>query len=120
MQGTHTTLPETIRLDNTAAILVLEWQNGSTDALPFRALREHCMCALCRSSRDRGEPPLASESIAVVNIVPYGANAVQLTFSDGHSRGIFPFAYLRALARDAQARTAQKFALRSGSVSKHG
>ena len=98
MPDTQPTLPETIRLDNAGAALVLEWRDGSTDALPFRVLREQCMCALCRSRRDRAQPPRASEGIGVVNVVPSGANAVQLMFSDGHSRGIFPFAYLRALA----------------------
>ena len=105
MPATQTTLPETIRVDNAGAALVLEWRNGSTDALPFRVLREHCMCALCRTGRDKGEPARASESVAVVNVVPYGANAVQLMFSDGHSRGIFPFEYLHGLASELAATT---------------
>jgi DUF971 family protein len=96
----ESTLPETVRLDMAAGTLVLDWPDGFTDALAFQALRERCMCAVCRSHRDRGEPPRAADAIAVVNIVPYGANAVQLMFSDGHSRGIFPFAYLRALASE--------------------
>jgi DUF971 family protein len=97
--------PETIRLDNASGALVLEWPDGSVAALSVRTLREQCKCAACRASRDKGRPPVACDEIAIVNIVPYGANAVQLMFSDGHSRGIFPFAYLRALASGLAATT---------------
>jgi DUF971 family protein len=60
------------------------------------------MCAQCRSARRKGAAIKADESVSVIDAVPYGPNAVQLVFSDGHSRGIFPFAYLRELALETQ------------------
>jgi DUF971 family protein len=37
------------------------------------------------------------EDITVLAALPCGPNAVQLQFSDGHDRGIFPFPYLLEL-----------------------
>jgi prepilin-type processing-associated H-X9-DG protein len=39
----------------------------------------------------------------VTQIDPLGGYAVNLGFSDGHARGIFPWVYLRDLAREAAA-----------------
>ena len=41
--------------------------------------------------------PRCWPGFTVSSVVPYGPNAVQLHFSDGHARGIFPFDYLREL-----------------------
>ena len=98
-------LPDAVRLDMRAGVLALDWPEGTSDVIPFRTLRMRCMCAACRSFRSSGTLPEAGASIRVVAIQPYGANAVQLMFSDGHDRGIFPFVYLRTLADEAAAST---------------
>ena len=91
------TTPAALRLHARSRALEVEWPDGTCAALPFRFLRERCMCAECRSARSDGAAISALASIAVTAL-PCGAGAVQLVFSDGHSRGIFPFAYLRELA----------------------
>lgn len=97
-------LPSALRLDHGSRSLALEWSDGSTHALSFRRLRERCRCAECRSLTQRGLDIESGGEVGVAEAVPYGPNAVQLVFSDGHSRGIFPFAYLRELAlEEAQA-----------------
>lgn len=95
--------PTALRLDARAKALTIEGTDGTTDVLSFRLLRERCRCAECRSALQKGLSIVAGENIALTGAIPYGPNAVQLIFSDGHSRGIFPFAYLRELAREVQA-----------------
>ena len=78
--------------------LDIEWSDGSHDAVPLTMVRERCRCAECTRLR-RGRAIVAPNDVSLVDIVPCGGNAVQLVFSDGHARGIFPFSYLRELAK---------------------
>jgi len=77
--------------------LLVEWSNGESSDLAHRMLRMQCRCAECLLVRRSGRQVEAPEGIALLEVVPYGPNAVQLRFSDGHERGIFPFSYLREL-----------------------
>jgi DUF971 family protein len=65
-------------------------------------LRAACRCADCRRERiDRGAAPSAADTtIAEVRLV--GDHALNIAFSDGHDRGIYPWSYLRELAREAK------------------
>ena len=90
--------PETITNDRAAGILEIRWQDGLQQKLRNGFLREQCLCASCKSARDqRNERIVASEGLRVTDIIPVGSYAVQLIFSDGHLRGIFPWLYLRGL-----------------------
>jgi DUF971 family protein len=86
-----------IRSDPSRRTLVLVWTDELRAELPHALLRSRCACAQCRRAR-RAEQPSMSHGVTIDDIEPYGANAVRLTFSDAHSRGIFPFDYLRELA----------------------
>ena len=94
--------PTALRLDNGSRSLALECADGSSCALAYRTLRSRCRCAECRSLAQRGIAVETGENVSVIEAAAYGPNAVQLVFSDGHNRGIFPFAYLRELALEAQ------------------
>ena len=73
--------------------------NGERATLGHRALRLACRCAECESSRRKGLPgaPVAKD-IEVTRIELVGESGLHLFFSDGHDRGIFPWAYLYRLA----------------------
>ena len=86
-----------LRLSGAARQLEVEWEDGATAALLYSALRERCLCAECRQRRSTEGAFAAIDGIAVLEALPCGPNAVQLRFSDGHDRGIFPFPYLREL-----------------------
>lgn len=63
-------------------------------------LRLACPCATCRSQRDRGAvtwPVLGKpqDALAIADAEIVGAYALGITWSDGHSTGIFPFESLR-------------------------
>lgn len=90
--------PKTITNDRTAGILEIRWQDGVLQRLGNGFLREQCQCASCRAGREqRNEHVTAGPELRINSIVPVGSYAVQLLFSDGHVRGIFPWLYLRRL-----------------------
>jgi DUF971 family protein len=74
----------------------------ATLAIGAPRLRAACRCADCRRGRiDRdGNPDTADATIAEVRLV--GDHALNIAFSDGHDRGIYPWSYLCELARDAR------------------
>jgi len=88
--------------------LALAWADAVRAELPHALLRRRCGCAACRQLRRSGGT-VSAEGVAVSGVVPYGANAVQLQFSDGHARGIFPFDYLRELAEEFTPHPAENY-----------
>lgn len=91
-------------LHNDAALGVLEitWPDGSRQHLHNALLRAQCRCAECSSLRLRsGTALLIAPQLRIVAIRPVGAYAVQFVFSDGHERGIYPWAFLKILDQAA-------------------
>lgn len=76
--------------------LVLQW-GDTRQVLAHARLRGACPCSQCRAARLRGGISLVAEDVRVVRIEPQGYG-VQLVFSDGHERGIYPWEYLKNLA----------------------
>ena len=90
--------------------IVIRWSDESTTRRTAIQLRNACPCATCREKK-RGESakkedpkqamslPILSKSEAqplrVEHMHPVGTYAYQISFSDGHSSGIYPFAMLR-------------------------
>ncbi len=83
-------LPEAV--DLVPAALRLQWPDGVAE-LPAVRLRAVCRCGGCRA---RGDASI--EPVQLVDAVPVGRYALNLVFSDGHDRGIYPWAWLRELA----------------------
>ena len=77
--------------------LMLVFAEGSL-AIGAPRLRAACRCADCRRERiDREvDPDTRDTTIADVRLV--GDHALNIVFSDGHDRGIYPWSYLRELA----------------------
>jgi DUF971 family protein len=73
--------------------VIVQWSKTKTQRLSWVELRGACPCAGCRANRLRGTIPLIDADIEVtaINNMIYG---VQIIFSDGHDRGIFPWVYL--------------------------
>lgn len=93
--------PQSLRHDSAAGTIEILWQDGSLQQLGSAFLRMHCQCALCKSAGIASQSLDTTDTdIAITQIVPVGRYAVQLHFSDGHARGIYPWAFLKSL-RDA-------------------
>jgi DUF971 family protein len=88
-------LPRSV--DVAADRLTLHWPDGPS-TLPAAALRALCRCADCQAARLRGTATSTTGAAAtLVDASAVGHYALQLRFADGHDRGIFPWAALRAL-----------------------
>lgn len=101
--------PLTLRVPKTRDALVIEWDDGSQDRLVAALLRERCPSARAKRDRLDASPditpdiaPSIAPSLTIETIDPIGQYAVNIAFSDGHGRGIFPFSFLHALAGEAR------------------
>ncbi|WP_435036357.1 DUF971 domain-containing protein [Pseudomonas neuropathica] len=76
--------------------LRLNWPDGRETLLNHAELRRQCPCSQCRAFRLRGSTPSVDDRVRLIELNPQGYG-VQLIFSDGHQRGIYPWAYLANL-----------------------
>ncbi|MEM1304682.1 MAG: DUF971 domain-containing protein [Planctomycetota bacterium] len=88
--------------------LRIEWSDGEVRVYSARELREVCPCATCREKRSAPAPPptqLAvikpeeAKPIDIAGMQPAGAYAYNVSFTDGHSSGLFTFDLLRSLGQ---------------------
>ncbi|MFN7855174.1 MAG: gamma-butyrobetaine hydroxylase-like domain-containing protein [Acidovorax sp.] len=91
-------IPTAITDHRASGVLEITWSDGTLSHLAHGLLRESCRCATCEQQRRHGTGVAPSETtLRVVRIEPVGEQALNLSFSDGHDRGIYPFVYLRQL-----------------------
>ncbi len=100
-------MPERLLPVNVAVIggeIAIAWSDGRESYLPLQRLRESCPCAACCGEPDamgNVVKPLVQHSPASFELrgwQPVGGYALQLTWGDGHSTGLYSFPYLRRLA----------------------
>jgi DUF971 family protein len=79
------------------ATLLIRTTEGDATSVPAEKLRLSCKCAHCTRARFDGRFPETFPGIAITGIgdLGYGLN---ISFSDGHNRGIYPKPYLLSLA----------------------
>ena len=90
--------PTEIRLDASRTQLSVTWDNGMTSTYAAALLRERARDAgsVRMAMNDWAVP--AAPDLTITAVDPIGNYAVRLAFSDGHDRGIFPWAYLAEIA----------------------
>lgn len=91
--------------------LAIRWDDGRTLDYPFAKLRAACPCASCRekkkaeANRPRGSlqvlSPQEAVPLDVLHMRPVGNYAYNITFSDGHSSGLFTMELLHELGIDS-------------------
>lgn len=79
-------------------MMELAWPDDTLALLAHQDLRCACKCAVCEHARRAGIAVTRDADVSITDVTVVGAGAVRLQFSDGHDRGIFPYAYLRQLA----------------------
>ena len=94
--------PHSVRNDRQAGELLLQWVDGRELRLSHASLRHHCHCAFCRARQLRGDLMAVPADVRVTGMSAQGYG-LQLIFSDGHDKGIFPWAYLLSLREEAAA-----------------
>jgi len=95
----------------TGAGVDITWADGHFSHYDFTYLRDQCPCATCNDERAKKEAvPATTTNLLSSPLLPMykpkpraqgatqvGNYAVQISFTDGHSTGIFSYDYLRTL-----------------------
>jgi len=98
--------PTNLHLDRTAGLRI-DWADGAQSQYPLAHLRKRCPCASCRTEREQSARPQGlsltilpaniEQAARFANASLVGNYAIQITWADGHSTGIYDFRYLRAI-----------------------
>ena len=89
---------ESLTTNDTAQQLLVDWEDGSQTCLSATFLRQEAKDAWSIRERiDHGHVHV-EPGIAITGLFQIGANGVNIHFSDGHDRAIYPFPYLRELS----------------------
>ena len=73
-------------------------ETGAVITLSAEELRAACRCAHCRRAQIDGVFAPEFPSVTIASVAPIGHYAINLGFSDGHARGIYPWSYLAELS----------------------
>lgn len=96
---------------STGAGVDIAWADGHASHFDFVYLRDNCPCAACNDERAKKESLAeASPAFASAAVLPMfkpkprataatqvGNYAIQISFSDGHSTGIYSYDHLRSI-----------------------
>jgi len=89
-------------------VLTIVWDDGHESVYGMVTLRKCCPCATCRTvraTRDTNPLKILSPKEIIVDDIQLlaaevvGRYALQFSWSDGHSEGIYSFQYLRELCQ---------------------
>jgi DUF971 family protein len=97
--------PTNITLNKQTHELAIQWSDSHMSGYPLDGLREACPCALCRGGHEfmgpQYDPNLIelkpARSYEVKDMQLVGNYALQITWSDLHSSGIYTWDYLRRI-----------------------
>jgi DUF971 family protein len=89
--------PVTCEISGDLASLSISATGGSRVVLGAEKLRLSCKCAHCTRARLDDRFPDRFPEIAIVEVADLGYG-LNISFSDGHNRGIYPKSYLASLA----------------------
>jgi prepilin-type processing-associated H-X9-DG protein len=92
-------MPEEIVLTADRARLRVTWPGGEPAEIFAARLRAACRCAWCTRARLDQTFAASFDGVTIARLDPIGGYAVNIAFSDGHARGIYPWTFLLTLAR---------------------
>lgn len=93
--------PTRLEFSRSQKSLNIAFDDGSDFNLPFKLLRQESPSAEVQGHGAGPKPPqpVISDDIGIDKAEPVGRYAVRLYFSDGHSSGLFTWAYLKQLGQ---------------------
>ena len=95
--------PTEVRLTEEGRLLTVAFDSGEVFALSSGALRKMTPSVEAkRLSQKERDALIGDRPVRIVAIEPVGNYAIRPTFDDGHSTGIYSWAYLAELGRREQ------------------
>lgn len=78
--------------------LFITWSDGNESTVTAKHLRQNAQDAISKRARFDGKENPVSEDIQITDISVLGHSSLNIKFSDGHERAIYPFGYLKELS----------------------
>jgi len=95
--SSEASIPERLEVRDEGLTLRIVWPNQHADELGAGLLRRECRSAGARRRRIDGVD-VEADDVRITAVEPVGNYAVNIAFSDGEERGIYPFIFLAELA----------------------
>lgn len=89
--------PTELRVTDEGTILEILWDDGARQALSAALLRRESRGSSEVRTRADGGTIDVADDVSMTGIDPVGRYAINIKFSDGHDRGIYPWSMLRDL-----------------------
>jgi DUF971 family protein len=100
--------PTGVKAPHGAQVMEMTWADGHRSPIPHELLRGFCPCAHCQGHG--GDIHfVAGGNLEIREIEQVGTYALTLTWGDGHSSGIYTYAYLRSLCQCDECRPSTRF-----------
>ena len=107
---------------STGAGVDITWADGHSSHFDFVYLRDNCPCATCNDERAKKESlaessqafasspalPMFKPKPKALSAEAVGQYAIQISFSDGHSTGIYSYDHLRCICPCPECSTARR------------
>ncbi len=93
--------PKLITISDDRGYMRLTFSDGEDIELRADHIRTACKCAYCTRARIDGVFPERFDDVTINEFSFMGGYAINIAFSDGHTRGIYPWAFLIGLATSA-------------------
>lgn len=90
--------PDELEIRDGGASLRIVWRSGQVSDLSAEVLWNDCPSAQARRRRLDGRLNAIPPGLTVRSVEPVGRYGVNIIFSDGNDRGVYPWAMLSALA----------------------
>ena len=87
-------MPTELDLSKDKKSLTVRWLDGKATVISASYLRQHCNSASAKRARLDEIDTAPMRELTINDVRAIGLYAVNLVFSDGHDRGIYPWAYL--------------------------
>lgn len=93
----NTSSPLNITVSADRDTLFLSWDDGHESAYQAGELRRASRASQAVRERLDSKTSVDTDALRIADIKMVGNYAINLTFTDGHDRGIYPWSYLREL-----------------------
>lgn len=106
-QRFNTPPPNSIRVPKEKMSLFLQWSDEEEVEISASRLRDQCRSAGTLSIAVKGLAVPARDDLFITDVQQIGSYALNISFSDGQERGIYPWELLRAIALNDELQPAQ-------------
>jgi DUF971 family protein len=95
--------PDAVTVGENGCVLLARWPAGAEARIEAALLWAECPSAQGRRRRLEGAQVCPPRDLTIIGVKAIGNYAINIAFSDGHDRGVYPWALLATLAQRPKA-----------------